>query len=126
MPDASNIIRTVESGARGFAAMMRSGAYVPEDAEMVAKKLDACADEIKRLRAMLEWQPIETVPANGPIDLLWGGRRFIGCNRDPLDKGWRHLTAGIQLILVRNPTHWMPVLPIPADEFAKTRDVFRG
>ena len=40
-----------EQGLRGFAAMMRSGAYVSEDAEMVAAKFSEAAARIEALTA---------------------------------------------------------------------------
>ena len=38
-------------GAFAFAAMMRAGAYRPDDAEMCAAKFEALGNEIERLRA---------------------------------------------------------------------------
>lgn len=58
------------------------------------------------------WQPIETAPRDGKVDLWWCNRRYIECYRDPLDRGWRTTSPNGQLVLITNPTHWMPV---PAD-----------
>lgn len=38
--------RSTSSRARGFAAMFRSGAYDPSDAERVAAMFDQCAAEL--------------------------------------------------------------------------------
>jgi hypothetical protein len=40
-------------GSYGFAAMFRSGAYVREDAQMVADKFQSLGDEIERLQKIV-------------------------------------------------------------------------
>ncbi len=60
-----------------------------------------------------QWMPIETAPMTGHADLLWGGKRFTDCYRDPLDHGWRHMTHYNQLIMVNSPEYWMPTPQLP-------------
>lgn len=48
--DQNSQFRSTADRARGFAAMLRSGAYEPCDAEMVAQMLETCADELNAVK----------------------------------------------------------------------------
>lgn len=59
---------------------------------------------------MSEWQPIETAPTTGLIDVWCDERRYIDCYWDYICGEYRTLIRG-QLFRLRQPrpTHWMPI-----------------
>lgn len=69
---------------------------------------------------MSEWQPIESAPRDGSYMLL----RFDGPFYDrecpgvavgkPTDSGWWLTSIWAGSSAHRNPTHWMPLLPVGA------------
>ena len=77
-------------------------------------------DDYEIIRQALQgWQPIETAANETRADLLWNGKRFTDCYRDPLDHGWRHMTHYNQLIMVNSPEYWTPLPPQPKTEGEK-------
>ena len=58
------------------------------------------------------WQPIDTAPKDGLIDIFCNGRRYAQCHYDAICNEFRHITACGVLVILKKPTHWMP-LPKP-------------
>lgn len=55
-----------------------------------------------------EWQPIETAPKDGLVDIFANGRRYAGCHYDRICGEYRHITACGVLVRLGSATHWMP------------------
>ena len=85
------------------------------------------SEEITRLRAALEWQPIETAPKDGTQIDLWSSKGFRVCDvvwdtisysldgEDDVD-GWTD-AGGHGSIEKAGPfTHWMPIPSAPTDK----------
>lgn len=92
---------------------------VPEDRFHAYAELDAAADELERLQAIVErrWQPIETAPKDGTTLLVWNptwyqgkGGQCVGVWFRPESKWY-----SIEITMSIQPTHWMP-LPEPPTE----------
>ena len=62
------------------------------------------------------WQPIETVPKDGLVDILNDGRRYAGCHYDRICDEFRHITACGVLIRLKTATHWMPLPAAPSPQ----------
>jgi hypothetical protein len=63
------------------------------------------------------WQPIETAPLEGLIDILMpDGKRWCGVYYDRICDEWRNITPHGKIISVKRnyPTHWMPLPAAPA------------
>lgn len=58
----------------------------------------------------MEWQPIETAPADGRPILVWGGYHDVPEVVKADGEWWR--VAGLK----STPTHWMPLPAPPSDE----------
>lgn len=74
--------------------------------------LAEAADEIERLRSLLEWKPIETAPRDGTMIFVY----VPGFGLGPLllywlDGMWREPANGMGLR--PTPTHWRPLGPPP-------------
>ena len=74
--------------------------------------LDRAANEITRLRALTEWQPIDTAPKDGTYilcwELDWGTELMMW-----LPSGWDN---GDTMSRQTWPTHWMPAPRPPGTE----------
>ena len=77
-------------------------------------EIDEAADEIERLRALTEWQPIETAPKE-PLEWVWLYTPLLGRVRamrqlHPSGDYWESHDTGRP---VTHATHWKPVTPPP-------------
>lgn len=59
------------------------------------------------------WQPIETAPKDGLVDICSEDRRYAECHYDRICSEWRHITACGVLIRLKKATHWMRPPPAP-------------
>lgn len=72
----------------------------------------AAADEIERLRGLLEWQPIETAPKDGTWIMAHDPEMNEPCRRMfYCPSGWKD--SDYDSICKNTPTHWMP---LPGDQ----------
>lgn len=63
------------------------------------------------------WQPIETAPEDGTIDILMpNGTRWAGAYYDRICNEWRRITETGHVLRVKRdyPTHWHAIPPAPA------------
>lgn len=78
------------------------------DSELYVDAIDDAITEIKRLRALTAWRPIEAAPKMEYL-LLWNGHKInIGCFHTYNGGQWQFMGN----LLEPKPTHWQP-LPEP-------------
>ena len=78
------------------------------------------AAEIERLRALMEWKPIETAPKDGTriIALVDGSQRIVAWTKTshvPL-YGWCLVDQGAEDCELCSPTYWMPLPDDPKEK----------
>jgi hypothetical protein len=59
------------------------------------------------------WEPIESAPRSGLIDLWIDGRRYQDCYWDAICGEYRHITKEGTLIRLKAASHWMPAPAAP-------------
>lgn len=99
--------------------------YIPgENTDCIAERIAEAADEIERLRALLDaglWQPIETAPQDGSPILATGGGLAEAVDIVTYNEqvgAWNATNYTLddrddEIDGYSRPTHWMP-LPGPA------------
>ena len=75
------------------------------------EELSQLRAENERLRAMMQWQPIDTAPRDGTEVLIFGN---CGIMVMLFDNGWREKAN--YMSLKTPPTHWMPLPSEPQIE----------
>lgn len=58
----------------------------------------------------MNWQPIETAPKDGQAFVSWDGEQYDIVHFSGATRGWVGCDG------TAKPTHWMPLLPLPAKE----------
>jgi hypothetical protein len=84
----------------------------------LGNEAERAADEIERLRAAMQWRPIETAPKRGVfLAVVDGAVRFVSWGKTSHVPMWGFCLAdqGFEDYDLCNPTHWMP-LPEPPKE----------
>jgi hypothetical protein len=61
------------------------------------------------------WQPIETAPKSGLVDLWWCNRRYIDCYWDNICEEYRTIDTSSRLICIKGATHWQRPPAAPTD-----------
>ena len=77
------------------------------------------ADELRRLREQVQWQPIETAPKDATPILAWRApwvfpQVMCWLNGQCIQPGWHCYTKSAQGREPYSPTHWVP-LPSPPE-----------
>lgn len=122
--------KELEYFRENFCSIPRDFTMSANFASQLVAKIDMLQAEIARLKALTQWQDIETAPKGDPenvfdlpeVDLFSGRVRFPNCFYDYERSQWRmrirYLTKSGQrktvFVGIKNPTHWKP-LPQPPE-----------
>lgn len=119
----TDIVERLRDAERHFAAIIVEGAT-----SYTLSMMREAAAEIERLRALHQWQPIDTAPRDGTAIIALLRYRNGTVFDEPLSIRWHDpwgqwVFSGC-LIGIQNsakdednvdPTHWMPLPPPPGD-----------